>query len=287
MVAANVFPTRDTVKLWEALPRLSRINRERIERGLAPVDIPAIGLPKAAANALDCALWDLEAKLEGKPVWRLLSLAPPEPLLTAYTLSLDLPDAMAAAAKKAAHRPILKLKLGQPGDAERLQAVRRAAPRARLIADANEGWPLDELTRLLGLCAALGVELVEQPLPAAADEALRGLAHPVAICADESAHDRQDLARLRGKYDAINIKLDKTGGLSEALALKEAAVGSGFDIMIGCMLGTSLAMAPAMLLAQGAKFVDLDGPLLLSKDRKPGVRFEQSLMHPAPNTLWG
>ncbi len=201
-------------------------HRDRIERGLVPSDVPGIGLPKAAANALDCALLDLEAKLEGKPVWQLLGLAPPEPLITAYTLSLDLPEAMAAAAKKEAHRPILKLKLGKPGDAGRLQAVRRAAPQARLIADANEGWPLEELTRLLGLCATLGVELVEQPLPSAADEALRELERPVAICADELAHNHQGLDGLRGKYDAINIKLDKTGGLSEALTLKAAALGA-------------------------------------------------------------
>jgi L-alanine-DL-glutamate epimerase-like enolase superfamily enzyme len=261
--------------------------RSEIERGLVPSEIPGLSLPKAAANALDCALWDLEAKVSGRPAWQLLGLAEPGPVLTAYTLSLDSPDVMAAAAKREAHRPLLKLKLGKPGDTERLQAVRQAAPEARLIVDANEGWPVDALPHFLDLCAALGVELIEQPLPAADDDALHGLERKVALCADEAAHGRQDLERLCGKYDAINIKLDKAGGLTEALALKEAALALGFDIMVGCMLATSLAMAPAMLVAQGARFVDLDGPLLLSKDREPAIRFEQSLMRPAPRDLWG
>jgi L-alanine-DL-glutamate epimerase-like enolase superfamily enzyme len=262
-------------------------HRRDIERGLPPSKVVDLDLPKAAANALDCALWDLAAKLSGRRVWQLLGLDQPTPLLTAYTVSLDEPDVMAATARREAQRPLLKLKLGKPGDAERLHAVRWAVPAARLIVDANEGWPAEALPHLLGLCDELGIELVEQPLPAAADEALRGLVHKVPLCADESAHGKRDLKPLRGKYDVINIKLDKTGGLTQALVLKETAVGMGFDIMVGCMLATSLAMAPAMLVAQGAKFVDLDGPLLLQKDREPSIRFEQSLMYPASDTLWG
>ena len=261
--------------------------RSAIEGGLAPDAVAALALPRAAANALDCALWDLEAKLTNTPAWRLLKLAEPRPLLTAYTLSLDSPAAMAAAAEREAGRPLLKLKLGKPGDAERLRAVRRAAPEARLIVDANEGWQAGELPQLLRLCADLGVELIEQPLPAADDDALRGVEREVPLCADKSAHGRHDLGALQGKYDAINIKLDKTGGLSEALALKETAGSLGFDIMVGCMLSTSLAMAPAVLAAQGAKFVDLDGPLLLGRDREPPIGYADGRIYPAPPALWG
>jgi L-Ala-D/L-Glu epimerase len=258
-----------------------------IEEGLPRPDIARHIGPKAARNALDCALWDLEAKRAGTPVWQLAGLSEPRPVVTAYTLSLDEPDAMAKAAAAAADRPLLKLKLGRDGDAERIAAIREAAPKARLIVDANEGWSEAVLPRMLEACAKAGIELVEQPLPAANDEALRSIDRKVAICADESAHGVEGIAALIGKYDAINIKLDKTGGLTGALALAEAAHKNGLEIMVGCMLATSLAMAPAMLLAQFASFVDLDGPLLLKKDRVPGISFDGSLMHPPPPALWG
>jgi L-alanine-DL-glutamate epimerase-like enolase superfamily enzyme len=241
----------------------------------------------AARNALDCALWDLEAKLTGQPVWTLAGLPKPTPVVTAYTLSLDTPEAMGAAAAAAAHRPLLKLKLGREGDADRLTSVRRNAPSCRLIVDANEGWSADGLPGMLALCADTGVEMVEQPLPAGRDEALREMMRPVAVCADESAHGLSTLDDLAGKYDAINIKLDKTGGLTPAVALARAARARNFRIMVGCMLATSLAMAPAMLLTPWADVVDLDGPLLLAADRAPPIRYDGSLMHPPPRDLWG
>ncbi|MFL5258925.1 MAG: N-acetyl-D-Glu racemase DgcA, partial [Hyphomicrobiales bacterium] len=235
--------------------------RPAIERGLDRRDIPRLIAPKAARNALDCALWDLKAKSSGKPVWQLAGLAPPAPLVTAYTISLDTPEAMAGAAWNAHNRPLLKLKLGAEGDAERLEAVRAAVPDTRLIVDANEGWDSVHLEQMLAACATTGVELVEQPLPAAADDALRSIRRAVPVCADESAHDREGFPGLADKYDAINIKLDKTGGLTEALALAAAAKAAGMAIMAGCMVSTSLAMAPAMLVGQQASYVDLDGPL--------------------------
>lgn len=261
--------------------------RPAIEKGIFRADVPALLVPRAARNALDCALWDLEAKRSGTPVWELAGLEPPRPLLTAFTISLDTPEAMARAAERASSHPLLKLKLGRDGDAERLRMVRRAAPNSRLIVDANEGWRKENLAAMLAACADAGVELVEQPLPASADEALRGLNHAVTVCADESAHDHTGLDSLIGKYDAINIKLDKTGGLTEALALAKEAQNRGLRIMVGCMLATSLAMAPAMLLGQFAEYVDLDGPLLLNKDRKPGIAYDGSVMTPAPPELWG
>ena len=261
--------------------------RTRIEAGFSHADIPSLVKPRAARNALDCALWDLEAKRTQKPAWQLALLQQPHPMVTAYTLSLDTPEAMAKAAAEAAHRPLLKLKLGREGDAERLRLIRQAAPASRLIIDANEGWTLSTLPGLLKVCAEVGVELVEQPLPAADDEALRHITHDVPICADESAHDRHTLSELVGKYDAINIKLDKTGGLTEALALAQTAKEMNFKIMVGCMLATSLAMAPAMLVAQSAHVIDLDGPLLLARDRNPGITFDGSLMYPPPPELWG
>lgn len=261
--------------------------RGAIESDLTREDIAKHVAPKAARNALDCALWDLEAKRTGKPVWQLAGLPEPKPVVTAYTLSLDTPDAMGEAAAKAAERPLLKLKLGREGDEARLTAIRRNAPKARLIVDANEGWGPDILPRMLAACGEAGVELVEQPLPAADDGALSGLKRAVTVCADESAHGLDSLAALAGKYDAINIKLDKTGGLTPAIALARAAGAQGMTVMIGCMLATSLAMAPAMLLTPLARVVDLDGPLLLKEDRVPGIRFEGSLMHPPPATLWG
>ena len=261
--------------------------RSRIEVGITRDAIASILTPHAARNALDCALWDLAAKKAGVPAWQLAGLAEPKPAVTAYTLSLDTPEAMGEAAAKASGRPLLKLKLGREGDVERLKLVRRNAPHSRLIVDANEGWTADSLAAMLAACADAGVELVEQPLPAGNDEALRAVSRAVTVCADESAHGLDSLDQLVGKYDAINIKLDKTGGLTPAIALAHAARERDLRIMVGCMLATSLAMAPAFLLAPFAEVIDLDGPLLLKEDRSPAIRFDGSLMHPAPTDLWG
>jgi L-Ala-D/L-Glu epimerase / N-acetyl-D-glutamate racemase len=241
----------------------------------------------AARNGLDCAFWDLEAKRTGRPVYELAGLPAPQPLVTAYTISLGSPSAMADAAAKAATRPLLKIKLGGAGDPERLRAVRQAAPRSQLIADANEGWSANNLEQNLAACAEAGVTLLEQPLPAEHDAVLATIRRPIPVCADESVHDRATLPSLAGRYDAVNIKLDKTGGLTEALAMAEEARRLGFGIMAGCMVATSLAMAPAMLLAQRARVVDLDGPLLLAKDRPDGLRYDASLVHPPTSALWG
>jgi L-Ala-D/L-Glu epimerase len=250
-------------------------------------EIAKLDLPFAARNALNCALWDLECKESGTPAWQLAGLPKPQAVTTAFTISLNTPEAMARAAAAASETPIFKVKLGREGDAERLAAVRKAAPRARLIIDANEGWTAANLEEMLSLCATHGVELVEQPLPASDDEALRHVKRPILVCADESAHGIENLAHLIGKYDAINIKLDKTGGLTPALALAKAAQAQGFKIMVGCMLATSLAMAPAFLLAQFADYIDLDGPLLLARDREPSITYAGSLMQPPPPALWG
>jgi L-alanine-DL-glutamate epimerase-like enolase superfamily enzyme len=258
-----------------------------IRGGLDREGLRAAMPPGAARNAIDCALWDLEAKRTGRPAADLAGLPAPSPVETAYTLSLGTAESMAKAAAQAAHRPLLKVKLGGAGDPARIAAVRRAAPRSRLIVDANEGWSAGLFADNMAACAKAGVELIEQPLPAGEDEPLRHLPRPVPVCADESVHVAADLRRLRGLYDAVNIKLDKTGGLTEALALAEAARAGGFKIMIGCMVATSLAMAPALLLAQGADFVDLDGPLLLARDREPGLIYEGSRITPAPHALWG
>jgi L-alanine-DL-glutamate epimerase-like enolase superfamily enzyme len=241
----------------------------------------------AARNALDCALWDFEAKVAEKRIWDLLGRPEPRPLTTAYTISLGTPQAMAEATAKAAHRPLLKIKLGGDGDEARIAAVRKAAPASELIVDANEAWTEGNLERHLAACAAAGVTMIEQPLPADQDQALARIKRPVSVCADESVHDRASLEGLRDRYDAINIKLDKTGGLTEALAMAEAARALGFDLMVGCMVATSLAMAPAMMIAQGARVVDLDGPLLLSKDRDNGLRFDGSTIYPPDAGLWG
>jgi len=243
--------------------------------------------PGAARNAVDCALWDLAAKRAGRRVWEIAGLPAPEPVVTAYTLSLDTPDRMEAAAARHAHRPLLKIKLGAEGDMPRLEAVRRGAPRARIIVDANEGWTAEIYQDLAPHLVRLGVELVEQPLPAGADEILAEIARPLPVCADESCHDRASLSDLAGKYDVVNIKLDKTGGLTEALALRDLAHAQGYRIMVGCMVGSSLAMAPAILVAQGAEVVDLDGPLLLAEDRERPLRYEGSLVHPPEPALWG
>jgi L-alanine-DL-glutamate epimerase-like enolase superfamily enzyme len=261
--------------------------QEPLGRGLDREALQAAMPAGAARNALDCALVDLEAKRGGRRAWTLLGRPAPRPCTTAYTISLGTPDAMAAATARAAHRPLLKIKLGGDGDAERIAAVRKAAPESELIVDANEAWSPANLVQNLAACAAVGVTLIEQPLPAGNDEALAGLKRPVAVCADESVHDRASLEGLRDRYDAVNIKLDKTGGLTEALAMADAAHALGFEIMIGCMVATSLAMAPAMLLAQAARFVDLDGPLLLARDREGGLRYEGSLIHPPEAAFWG
>lgn len=241
----------------------------------------------AARNAVDCALWDLEAKTAGKRVWQLVGLPAPKPEITAYTLSLDTPEMMRAQAAKNAFRPLLKIKLGTVDDMVRLEAVRAGAPNARIIVDANEGWSADVYADLAPHLVRLGVDLVEQPLPANDDSALIGMARPVPVCADESCHDRASLPKLAGKYDVVNIKLDKTGGLTEALRLRQEALALGFDVMVGCMVGSSLAMAPATLLAQGALVTDLDGPLLLAEDRKEPLIFDDDGVHPPVAALWG
>ena len=241
----------------------------------------------AARNAVDCALWDLEAKQSNFRVWQLAGLPAPGPEITAYTLSLDSPEKMRAQAAEHAHRPLLKIKLGTPDDMPRLEAVRTGAPHSDIIVDANEGWSADIYADLAPHLLRLGVKLVEQPLPAADDNALLGLDRPVPVCADESAHDRASLAHLAGKYDVVNIKLDKTGGLTEALALKRDALVQGFEVMVGCMVGSSLAMAPATLVAQGALITDLDGPLLLAEDRAHPLHFDAAGVHPPSAALWG
>ena len=241
----------------------------------------------AARNALDCALWDLNAKEANTRVWQLANLPKPQPVQTAFTLSLDTIENMTLAAAENAHRPVLKLKLGTHNDLERLMAVRNAAPNAKLVIDANEGWTPDDYHTLLDHLVALGIALIEQPFPAGQDACLTELGRPIPICADESVHTSADLSALIAKYDCVNIKLDKSGGLTAAIELKTKAQAMGFDIMIGCMVGTSLAMAPALLLATDATLVDLDGPLLLAKDRNTPISYGVHGMHPAPTTLWG
>jgi L-alanine-DL-glutamate epimerase-like enolase superfamily enzyme len=271
----------------EATLAALRSMQEPVAQGLDRAALQAAMPSGAARNALDCALLDLEAKTRGQRAWNLLGRPVPQACTTAYTISLGTPEAMAAATAKAAHRPLLKIKLGGDGDGARIAAVRGAAPESELIVDANEAWTADNLEQRLAECAAMGVTLVEQPLPAGRDEALARIRRPLVVCADESVHDRSSLAGLRQRYDAVNIKLDKTGGLTEALAMADAAHALGFEIMIGCMVATSLAMAPAMLLAPRARFVDLDGPLLLARDREDGLRYDGSLVYPPDAALWG
>ena len=262
--------------------------RPALRGGLDRVGLQDVLAAGAARNALDCACWDLNAKQTGRRVHELAGLAAPKPRVTAYTLSLAAPAAMAEAAERAALRPLLKVKLGGgDDDGRRIAAVRRAAPQAELIVDANEGWNEDNLAQNLAACAEAGVTLIEQPLPKGRDAALARIKRPIPVCADESVHDRASLDSLAGKYDAINIKLDKAGGLTEALALAAAAERRGLAVMVGCMVATSLAMAPAMLLAQRASVVDLDGPLLLAKDRPDGLRYVGSLAYPPEPALWG
>ena len=243
--------------------------------------------PGAARNAIDCAMWDLDAKRAGRRAWELAGLAEPKPVVTAYTLSLDTVERVGEAAGANAERPLLKLKLTGEGDVERVAAVRERAPRARIITDANEAWTPEQFTEFSPRLRDLGVELIEQPFPAGKDAPLAELERPVPVCADESCHDTATLPALRGRYDMINIKLDKTGGLTEALKLAAAAESEGFQVMVGCMVATSLSMAPAMLIAQHAHVVDLDGPLLLAQDRPQGLRFEGSTAYPPDAGLWG
>lgn len=271
----------------EATLAAIRAMQDALAGGLDRQGLQAAMPPGAARNALDCALIDLDAKQAGVRAWELLQCPAPRERITAYTISLGSPDSMAAAAAKASHRPLLKVKLGGDGDSERIAAVRDAAPQSELIVDANEAWTAADLERNLTACAEAGVTLVEQPLPAGRDDVLARIKRPVLVCADESVHDRGSLAPLRERYDAVNIKLDKTGGLTEALAMADSAQALGFEIMVGCMVASSLSMAPAMLLTPQARFVDLDGPLLLARDRDHGLRYNGSLVCPPEASLWG
>jgi L-Ala-D/L-Glu epimerase len=243
--------------------------------------------PGAARNALDCAFWDLEAKRRNIPIHEILGLPIPHELTTAYTISLDALDVMAKAAQDAASRALLKVKLGADGDGARIAAVRAAAPRSTLIVDANEGWNDENLAANFAACAEAGVALIEQPLPQGKDQVLGRMKRPIPVCADESVHDHASFPALVGRYDAVNIKLDKAGGLTEAMTMMAEARRRNFTIMVGCMVATSLAMAPAVLLAQTAPFVDLDGPLLLSKDRPDGLHYADSQVYPPSPALWG
>lgn len=264
------------IKQVESLP--ADIDKETLQDTLPP---------GAARNAVDCALWDFECKKRDQRIWKIAGIQVPEQKITAYTLSLDEPKNMFKQAEKNSNRPLLKVKLGTPNDMPRLEAVRKGAPNSEIIVDANEGWDAELYSQLAPELVRLGVKLVEQPLPADQDGDLIGLPRPLPICADESCHDRKSLEKLIGKYDFVNIKLDKTGGLTEALQLKDKALEAGFKIMVGCMVGSSLAMAPATLIAQNATFVDLDGPLLLAHDRRHGLLYDESWVHPPLKDLWG
>ncbi|MER9241557.1 N-acetyl-D-Glu racemase DgcA [Mesorhizobium sp. M0019] len=261
--------------------------RSEIARGISRIALLDAMPAGAARSAIDCALWDLEAKISGTPVAHTIRTVPLRPLETAYTLSLAEPEAMAAQARANAQRPLLKVKIGGDNDIARIRAVTAAAPDSRIILDANEGWNDDNIVANLAFTAEHGIALIEQPLPAGHDGILRHIAHPVPICADESVHEAKDLEALVGLYDAVNIKLDKSGGLTAALVLRDRARELGLGVMVGCMVGTSLAMAPAVLLAQDADFVDLDGPLLLARDRVPGLVYQGSLVSPPERALWG
>jgi L-alanine-DL-glutamate epimerase-like enolase superfamily enzyme len=258
-----------------------------LAEGLDRQGLQALLPAGAARNAVDLAFWDLECKLSGRRHWQLAGLPEPGPVTTAFTLSLDSVETMGRKAAENSSRPLLKLKLAGPDDLDRVAAVRRNAPAARIVVDANEGWTVEQYSALAPRLKDLGVEMIEQPLPAGNDAALADVERPVPVCADESCHDTATLAGLKGRYDMVNIKLDKTGGLTEALKLKEAAEAEGYGIMVGCMLATSLAMAPGVLLAQGVPVVDLDGPLLLARDRDPALKIEGSLVYPPAAALWG
>lgn len=271
----------------EAVETIINRLRPEIEQGLTREALSSLLPAGPARNALDCALWDLEAKKAGRRAWEMAGVTMPSSLVTAYTICLETPEEMAAKSARHKDRALLKLKLGATDSLARVAAVRQAAPDARLIVDANEAWSYEELSRLADPLAQYGVELIEQPLPAGADQALENYQGPVPLCADESCLDRNSLAEVSGRYSFINIKLDKTGGLTEALKLVEAAEEKGLRIMVGCMTGTSIAMAPAMIIGAMAEFCDLDGPLLLAKDRSPGLRYEQSFVHIPDREMWG
>lgn len=261
--------------------------KDKIVAGLTRQEMQSLLPAGAARNALDCAYWDLACKQSGQRIWQQLEVAQPDSVITAFTLSLDTPARMKAAAIKNAHRPLLKLKLAGEGDVERVAAVREGSPNARIIVDANEGWNEQQYLAMVPELVKLGVEMIEQPFPASDDAALAHLPRPITLCADESCHDRSSLKNIIGRYDMINIKLDKTGGLTEAIELKIEAEKAGLQIMVGCMVATSLAMAPAFIVAQGIQIVDLDGPLLLAEDRQHGIKFDDSLMNVYQAELWG
>jgi L-Ala-D/L-Glu epimerase len=273
----------------DAPTELGRIEQVRaeIEAGASREDLLGLLPAGSARNALDAALWDLEAKLAGRRAWELAGRARLDPVKTAFTIGLDTPEAMAEAARAAARRPLLKLKIGGADDLDRVAAVRQAAPRTRLVVDANEALAFDDLVRLAPEFARLGVLLIEQPLPDGEDAALEGYSSPVPLCADESLHDRRQLAAVARRYACVNVKLDKSGGLTEGLRLVAAARALDLQVMVGCIVGTSLAMAPALILAQGADVVDLDGPLMLERDREPGLVYEGSMIRPPAPELWG
>lgn len=261
--------------------------REQIELGADRFELQRLLPPGAARNALDCALWDLAAKRLAIPAYQFAGLHRMASVTTAFTISAGPPEEMAEAAAKAQNRPLLKIKLAGEGDLERIRAVRAAAPLSELIVDANEAWTEAQLEPYFAACKEAGIAMIEQPLPAGQDAALASFKHCVPVCADESVHDRENLSGLRSRYELINVKLDKTGGLTEALELADEAMQLGFGLVVGCMVSTSLSMAPAMLLAPRARFVDLDGPLLLEKDRDYGLVYENSLVHPPVPALWG
>ena len=271
----------------EGVISLIKSHEPTIINGLSRTELQSVMPAGAARNAVDCALWDLEAKLSGKPVWQCAELNAPTAAITAVTISLNTPEAMGKSAAKLSGAQLLKIKLDDQQVIERVDAVREHAPDARIILDANEGWSLKLLKDLGSELASLGVEMIEQPLPAGEDAILSEIDHPVCLCADESCHTSEDLTKLKGLYEFINIKLDKTGGLTEARKLVQAAQDTGFDIMVGCMVGTSLAMAPATLLGTYAQIVDLDGPLMLARDRSHGLRFEKGYIYPPDTSLWG
>ncbi len=270
-----------------AVTAIEKIRPAIVDGSLTRESLQVMMKPGAARNAVDCALWDIEAKIKDVPVWKLAGLPEPRPLTTAFTISLGTPQEMGNSARSNAQRPLLKLKLGGENDIARVRAVRDAAPKSTIIVDANEAWTPVMVAEYGGELSKLGVKLVEQPLPAGSDGVLDGLGRAVPVCADESVHDTATLAEVARRYDFVNIKLDKTGGLTEAIRMVTAAKQMGVGVMIGCMVGTSLGMAPAFFLGALAAYVDLDGPLLLSEDRDPGILYENSVMYPPPAELWG
>ncbi len=265
---------------------LERVRGE-VEAGLRREELQEMLPAGSARNVLDCALWDLEAKRTGTPVWRLAGAPEPRPLITTLTLSLDTPEAMAAAARRADGFSMLKLKLGADQDLERVAAIHTAVPDVKLVVDVNEGWTPRQLEDYLPRLAAMGVRMIEQPLTAGEDKALAEIDRMIPICADESCLSRESLPSLAGRYDMVNIKLDKTGGLTEALALAREAREADLEVMVGCMPGTSLAMAPATVVGVYARFVDLDTPLFRTRDRDHGLRYENGMVYPPTPELWG